>query len=407
MASSAFGLFLLNVQQEQDEHTSEKRQRDKESEIKNIEKKRKEENLRKNVEKKKQEEEEQIKKEEENKKIKLEKKIEEDKKIEEEQKEAKDEKDKGQELEEEKRERAERDKCDRLEEEKNKPNSKIFTQLKTRSLALQEENETKTSNRKEHQHLKEQKLQKEKEERKDKKENEISERDKCDRLKEEKKKGDSNLNEQLKTQSLAKRKEQQHLREKKFTKEKTKRKDKKENLIWDNVKKILNSVKRTIKRKNIDTNTEEDMNHLSSDESISPASKKKKLILNNGGFTEKKTQFTLEHVVSKEVLKLNIFTLFLLFYIFAGFQLCWQTKGRHCKEAGFKHLCNLRFHISSETGKRRKLLLFKFSDKRSVDQPKVQTISVGPRCANQRSSIRVKIISWCNNRSGMTMVTMS
>ena len=274
-------------------------------------------------------------------------------------------------------------------------------------MALQEENETKTSNRKEHQHLKEQKLQKEKEERKDKKENEISERDKCDRLKEEKKKGDSNLNEQLKTQSLAKRKEQQHLREKKFTKEKTKRKDKKENLIWDNVKKILNSVKRTIKRKNIDTNTEEDMNHLSSDESISPASKKKKLILNNGGFTEKKTQFTLEHVVSKEVLKLNIFTLFLLFYIFAGFQLCWQTKGRHCKEAGFKHLCNLRFHISSETGKRRKLLLFKFSDKRSVDQPKLQTISVGPRCANQRSSIRVKIISWCNNRSGTTMVTMS
>ena len=149
------------------------------------------------------------------------------------------------------------------------------------------------------------------------------------------------------------------------------------------------------------------MNHLSSDESISPASKKKKLILNNGGFTEKKTQFTLEHVVSKEVLKLNIFTLFLLFYIFAGFQLCWQTKGRHCKEAGFKHLCNLRFHISSETGKRRKLLLFKFSDKRSVDQPKVQTISVGPRCATQRSSIRVKIISWCNNRSGTTMVTMS
>merc|ERR1711872_514851 len=97
-----------------------------------------------------------------------------------EQKEAKDEKDKGQELEEEKRERAERDKCDRLEEEKNKPNSKIFTQLKTWSLALQEENETKTSNRKGHQHLKEQKLQKEKEERKDKKENEISERDKCD-----------------------------------------------------------------------------------------------------------------------------------------------------------------------------------------------------------------------------------
>ena len=403
MASSAFGLFLLNVQQEQDEHTSEKRQRDKESEIKNIEKKRKEENLRKNVEKKKQEEEEQIKKEEENKKIKLEKKIEEDKKIEEEQKEAKDEKDKGQELEEEKRERAERDKCDRLEEEKNK----IFTQLKTRSLALQEENETKTSNRKEHQHLKEQKLQKEKEERKDKKENEISERDKCDRLKEEKKKGGSNLNEQLKTQSLAKRKEQQHLREKKFTKEKTKRKDKKGNLIWDNVKKILNSVKTTIKRKNIDTNTEEDMNHLSSDESISPASKKKKLILNNGGFTEKKTQFTLEHVVSKEVLKLNIFTLFLLFYIFAGFQLCWQTKGRHCKEAGFKHLCNLRFHISSETEQRRKLLLFKFSDKRSVDQPKVQTISVGPRCATQRSSIRVTIISWCNKRSGTTMVTMS
>ena len=403
MASSAFGLFLLNVQQEQDEHTSEKRQRDKESEIKNIEKKRKEENLRKNVEKKKQEEEEQIKKEEENKKIKLEKKIEEDKKIEEEQKEAKDEKDKGQELEEEKRERAERDKCDRLEEEKNK----IFTQLKTRSLALQEENETKTSNRKEHQHLKEQKLQKEKEEKKDKKENEISERDKCDRLKEEKKKGDSNLNEQLKTQSLAKRKEQQHLREKKFTKEKKKRKDKKENLLWDHVKKALNSVKKTIKRKNIDTNTKEDMNHLSYDESISPASKKKKLILNNGGFTEKKTQFTLEHVVSKEVLKLNIFTLFLLFYIFAGFQLCWQTKGRHCKEAGFKHLCNLRFHISSETEKRRKLLLFKFSDKRSVDQPKVQTISVGPRCATQRSSIRVKIISWCNNQSGTTMVTMS
>ena len=54
-------------------------------------------------------------------------------------------------------------------------------------------------------------------------------------------------------------------------------------------------------RKNINTHTEEDMNHMSSDESISPANNKRKLFLNNGGFTEKKTLFTSARVFLKKV----------------------------------------------------------------------------------------------------------
>ena len=54
-------------------------------------------------------------------------------------------------------------------------------------------------------------------------------------------------------------------------------------------------------RKNINTNTEEDMNHLFSDESISPENNKRKLFVNNGGFTEKKKLFTSARVFLKKV----------------------------------------------------------------------------------------------------------
>ena len=54
-------------------------------------------------------------------------------------------------------------------------------------------------------------------------------------------------------------------------------------------------------RKNINTNTEEDMNHLFSDESISPENNKRKLFVNNGGFTEKKTLFTSARIFLKKV----------------------------------------------------------------------------------------------------------